>query len=224
MSNKNFSENYALGEIGTVVFDIKTTPKVNNVNVPANGTYTTGQNLDFTANFNENIIVNTTSGTPQIAVTIGSVVRQATYISGSGTSTLLFRYTVTTGDLDTDGIAVGALSANGSTLQDASGNNANLTLNSVGSTLNVLVDSTLSIDAFKNEAQFSMYPNPSRNNVNIKTSLGGEFQIINQLGQNVKTFRLQSAIENNIYVGNLSNGLYFVKGSNGVSKKLVIKN
>ncbi len=194
------------------------------VNVPANTIYTTGQNLDFTANFNENIIVNTTSGTPQIAVTIGSVERQAAYISGSGTSALLFRYTVATGDLDTDGIAVGTLANNSGTLQDASGNDANLILNSIGSTSSVLVNSTLSIDAFKNEAQFSMYPNPGRNNINIKTTLGDEFQIINQLGQAVKTFSLQSAIESNIFVGDLSNGLYFVKGFNGVSKKLVIKN
>ena len=44
------------------------------------------------------------------------------------------------GDSDTDGIAVGTLSANGGTLKDAAGNDATLTLNSVASTTNVLVD------------------------------------------------------------------------------------
>ena len=45
-------------------------------------------------------------------LTIGSTSRQADYVSGSGTSALVFRYTVQSGDLDTDGI-VASLSANG---------------------------------------------------------------------------------------------------------------
>ncbi|MDP2542038.1 hypothetical protein CSC81_08155 [Tenacibaculum discolor] len=115
-------------------------PTVTNVSVPANGTYSTGQNLDFTVNFNENVTVNTTGGTPQIAITIGATTRQATYLSGSGTTALVFRYTLQSGDLDTDGITVGTLAANGGTLKDAASNDANLTLNSVGSTASVLVD------------------------------------------------------------------------------------
>ena len=115
------------------------TPAVVSVTVPANATYVTGNNLDFTVNFNENITVVTTSGTPQIAITIGVTVRQAAYISGSGSSALLFRYTVQAADLDTDGIAVDALADNGGTLRDIGNNNATLTLNSVGNTASVLV-------------------------------------------------------------------------------------
>ncbi|MFT7901152.1 T9SS type A sorting domain-containing protein [Tenacibaculum ascidiaceicola] len=124
----------------TTVVSSAVAPSVSSVNVPANATYITGQNLDFTVNFDENVTVNTTGGIPQIAITIGATTRQATYISGSGTSALVFRHTVLTGDLDTDGIAVGSLAANGSTLKDAGGKDANLTLNSVGSTAAVLVD------------------------------------------------------------------------------------
>src|SRR5690606_40605510 len=40
------------------------------------------------------------------------------------------------------GVAVGVLSANGGTLRDSVSNDANLTLNSVGSTTSVLVDAT----------------------------------------------------------------------------------
>ncbi|MDD2790674.1 MAG: Ig-like domain-containing protein [Sulfurimonas sp.] len=117
-----------------------TAPIISSVTVPANATYTTGQNLDFTLNASENVTVDTTNGTPQIAITIGATTRQATYISGSGTSALNFRYTVQAGDSDSDGIAVGALSANGGTLKDAAGNSLTATLNSVGSTASVLVD------------------------------------------------------------------------------------
>ncbi|MGG6230905.1 T9SS type A sorting domain-containing protein [Tenacibaculum sp. SDUM215027] len=124
----------------TTVISSAVAPTVTSVNVPTNATYITGQNLDFTVNFDENVTVNTTGGIPQIAITIGATTRQATYISGSGTNVLLFRHTVLTGDLDTDGIAVGSLAANGSTLKDAGGKDANLTLNSVGATAAVLVD------------------------------------------------------------------------------------
>ncbi|WP_299063024.1 T9SS type A sorting domain-containing protein [uncultured Polaribacter sp.] len=128
----------SLGNNKAIVID-GVNPTVNSVSVPANATYTSGQNLDFTVNFSENIIVNTAGGSPQIAITIGSTTQQAVYQSGSGTSALLFRYTVQAGELDTDGIAVGTLNTNSGTLQDSGGNNANLTLNSLGSTANIYV-------------------------------------------------------------------------------------
>ena len=117
-------------------------PAVASVSVPANATYITGQNLDFTINFNENVTVDTGGGTPQLAITVGATTRQATYLSGSGTSALLFRYTVQAGDSDTDGISIGTLAANGGTLRDAVNNDATLTLNSVGVTTSVLVDAS----------------------------------------------------------------------------------
>ncbi|QSS98138.1 T9SS type A sorting domain-containing protein [Psychroflexus sp. ALD_RP9] len=121
----------------TITDDIA--PVINNVSVPSNDTYDVGENLDFTVNFNENITVNTSGGTPQLALTIGSTTRQAVYQSGSGTQDIVFRYAVQNGDIDVDGITVNSLSANGGTLQDAANNNANLTLNSVGSTASMFV-------------------------------------------------------------------------------------
>ncbi|HAS39923.1 MAG TPA: hypothetical protein DCS93_05560, partial [Microscillaceae bacterium] len=134
--------NLALNSIGatTAVLVDAVIPTVTSVTVPANATYGDGQNLDFTVNFSENVTVVTTGGTPQLGVTIGSTLRQATYVSGSGTSALLFRYTIQTGETDNDGVVVGTLAANGGTLRDGAGNNANLALNSVGATTGVLVD------------------------------------------------------------------------------------
>jgi len=118
-----------------------TAPTVSSVSVPSNATYISGQNLDFTVNFSENVTVNTAGGTPTVGLTIGAATTSATYLSGSGTSSLVFRYTVQTNDNDTDGIAVsGTLTLNGGTIQDTAGGNATLTLNSVGSTASVLVD------------------------------------------------------------------------------------
>jgi len=112
-------------------------PVVTSVSVPAAGAYKAGDALTFTVALDEAVTV---TGTPQLALTVGSTVRQADYVSGSGGSTLVFRYTVQSGDADADGIAVGALGLNGGTLKDQAGNAANLTLNGVGATASVLVD------------------------------------------------------------------------------------
>jgi DNA/RNA endonuclease G (NUC1) len=114
-------------------------PNVTSVAVPPATTYTTGQNLDFTVNFNEN--ANVASGTPRIALTLNSGTVYANFVSGSGTTALLFRHTVVSGDSDPDGIVVaGSIDLNGATIRDALGNDGNTTLNSVGSTTGVLVD------------------------------------------------------------------------------------
>ncbi len=117
-------------------------PSVTSVSVPANGTYGAGQNLDFTVNFSENVTVDTSGGTPRLAITLdtGGTV-YANYLSGSGGSALVFRLTVANGQQDSNGIAVGAtFDANGATLRDAAGNDAQTALNNVGATAGVLVD------------------------------------------------------------------------------------
>ncbi|WP_159946465.1 LamG-like jellyroll fold domain-containing protein [Polaribacter septentrionalilitoris] len=138
----NNNANLTLNNVGNTTFVLvdAVAPNITSVSVPANATYLAGQNLDFTVNFNENITVVTTGGTPQVSLTIGATTRQAAYVSGSGSGSLVFKYTLQINELDTDGIVVGTLSANGGTLKDVAGNNANLTLNSVGSTSSVLVD------------------------------------------------------------------------------------
>jgi len=144
-NNANLTLN-AVGSTASVLVDA-VAPSVSSVNVPANSTYVSGQNLDFAINFDENITVNTGGGTPQLALTLGATTRQAVYLSGSGTSSLLYRYTIQSGDADSDGIAIGSLASNGGTLRDSAGNNANLTLNSVGSTASVLVDAAVPVVA-----------------------------------------------------------------------------
>jgi hypothetical protein len=64
----------------------------------------------------------------------------ATYLSGGGSTALTFRYVVAAGDLDTNGIALGAsVNLNGAAAHDAAGNSANLTLSGVESTADVHV-------------------------------------------------------------------------------------
>lgn len=120
-------------------------PTIISVSVPPDGSYVAGQNLDFTVNFNENVVVDTSGGTPRIAVTLdtgGTVFAQ--YLSGSGSSALVFRLVVGNGQLDTNGISLGSsIQANGGTLRDSAGNHINTGLNSVASTSGVLVDAVV---------------------------------------------------------------------------------
>ena len=137
-SSNSIATGYTSGQVYT--FD-HTAPVVSSVDVPANGTYGLSQNLDFTVNFGEAVTV---TGTPRLALTIGSSTQYATYVSGSGASALVFRYTTLSGDTDADGITVsGSLDLNGGTLRDTVGNNATLTLNAVAATTGVLVSTVV---------------------------------------------------------------------------------
>lgn len=96
-------------------------PNIVSVKPPPNGSYRAGQVLSFTANYNTPVTV---SGQPQIPVVIGTsnalgtVTRQATYISGSGTTGLVFTCTIGSGDRDFDGITmVSPMSLNGGTIK-----------------------------------------------------------------------------------------------------------
>ena len=118
---------------------LSASPIANGITVPANGWYTAGQNLDFTVTFTEPVNV---TGTPVIPLTFASGAVNASYLSGSGTATLAFRYTVAAGNLDADGIAVGtSISLNGGTIRDTVHSlDAGLALIGVPSATGVLVD------------------------------------------------------------------------------------
>lgn len=116
-------------------------PGITQVDVPVNGTYTTGQDLTFTVHFSE--VVNVT-GTPALPITIGTQTVLAAYVSGTGTDILTFNYTVLDGQMDLDGISLAAsLLPNGATIRDAAAHDADLTLHNVASTTNVLVNTHL---------------------------------------------------------------------------------
>ena len=124
------SGNYA---VDTVV------PVIGSVNVPVGVQYNAGDTLTFVVNASEAIMVN---GAPRLALDIGGATVFADYIAGSGTTTLVFQYSVQPGLNDADGITVTGLQSNGGSLRDATGNAMNLTLNNVGDTSGVRIDTT----------------------------------------------------------------------------------
>jgi hypothetical protein len=132
------------GEPSTAGVDVDAiVPAVSSVSVPSNGTYGIAQDLDFTVHLTKTVTVNAGGGTPYIDVTLdtGGTVH-ASYLSGTGTSDLVFRYVIPGGELDTNGVTVGAnLVLDGGTIQDSRSNDAATALLNVASTTGVLVDS-----------------------------------------------------------------------------------
>lgn len=121
-----------------------TVPEVVSVSVPAAGVYKAGEMLGFTVNFNENIDI--TGGVPyiQLALSTGVSVR-ASYMSGSGTSSLVFVYVVSAGNEDYDGVEVSSesINLNGSTIRDQAKNDAGLTLHNIGATSGIKIDTVI---------------------------------------------------------------------------------
>lgn len=107
----------------------------------ADNTYAESDVVQATATFSEAVTV---TGTPQLTLTVGAASRVANYTSGSGTTALVFAYTIVAGDTDTNGISIGAnaLALNGGTIKDAVLNNATITHSSVADNTSHKVDTT----------------------------------------------------------------------------------
>jgi hypothetical protein len=84
----------------------------------------------------------------------------------------------------------------------------------------------LDTEGLESKVLFSMYPNPSAENVTLSSSMDGDFTIFNLVGQVVKTFTVKANLETVVYVGDLSAGTYVVKPTNSSSissQKLIIR-
>lgn len=117
-----------------------------------NGAYKAGQVVPVSVQFTEAVTV--AGGAPELLMETGSTDRVATYISGSGTNTLLFHYTVQAGDnsSDLDYESANALSLNGSTLKDSFGNDMILTLPAPGAAGSLAANKNIEIDTQAPEA------------------------------------------------------------------------
>ena len=113
-------------------------PVIKELKAPSIGIYKAGDSLDFIVRFSEKIFF--VNGTPSLPLTIGTKAKTALYVSGNGTDSLLFKYRIVNGDLDTDGIKTGNLSLNNSTVKDLAGNIASLVISNLFIPKNILID------------------------------------------------------------------------------------
>lgn len=132
------------GGSGTVIirFTDAVAPSLNSISVnsPASGSFfKLSEYITVTAAFSEPVSV---TGNPYIPVTIGGTTRNAGYFSGNGTSNLVFRYQVTSSDLDASGlsIAAGSIELNSGSLRDTFSNNAARAFSAVSASATRKVD------------------------------------------------------------------------------------
>ena len=134
--------------ISESIYKVDTTaPTVSSLTMKSTATnnyYVENDIIEVTATFSENVTVNTTGGTPQLTLKVGTADETANYASGTGTKKLVFQYTVVSGDADADGIEIEAdkLSRNGGTIKDAGGNAATLTHTALAEQESHKVDTT----------------------------------------------------------------------------------
>lgn len=114
-----------LAQGGHTLFLSRDVTGITSVTGPAAGTYKAGQSLSFTVTYSAAVTV---AGLPQLPLIVGANARSASYVSGSGSSVLVFTYPVVADDNDLDGVAVASpLVLNSGTIDLASGGAAPLT-------------------------------------------------------------------------------------------------
>lgn len=92
----------------TITVNIGNVPEVIDVSVEAqgaqNGILSTGDTINVTVRFDDQVNVDTTSGVPTFTIEVGGETRTAQYVSGAGTQDLVFSYTIQAGDTDATGV------------------------------------------------------------------------------------------------------------------------
>lgn len=102
----------------------------------------------------------------------------------------------------------------------------NITFSGCSVTSTCVTVTTLGNADFELYSKFRIYPVPNNGILNIDSEVAGDLQIINQIGQIVKTFKINPNVTNSINVEELSNGTYFIKGINELkikTQRLIIK-
>lgn len=124
-------------------------PEVVEVKSPSNdGSYRAGQEIIVEVYFSEPVTVSSITGTPKIEMETGEVDNFAVYNTGSGTSVLSFNYRVQSGDysVDLDYFSSSSLHLNGSSIVDAAGNAAVISMPVPGHLRSISASSQLILD------------------------------------------------------------------------------
>jgi hypothetical protein len=118
-------------------------PAITAASVPESGYYVAGQTLNFTVSLSESVTLDTSGGTPYLALVMGGTTVHANYVSGSGSNILNFAYTIQPGDNAADGIHLpSAISLNNATVRDQAGNDTATALHNAADTTGIIIDTT----------------------------------------------------------------------------------
>ncbi|MBK8396633.1 MAG: hypothetical protein IPL26_15540 [Leptospiraceae bacterium] len=142
---------------GKVIVIDTTPPTITNVtSSTSNGVYGAGGDISIQVTFSETI--NVLAANPQLTLETGTPDRDADCAAGTEITTLTCTYTVFAGDAssDLDYLATNSLGLNGSTIRDAAGNDANLTLAAPGATNSLGANKAIVIDTSVPNISFAL--------------------------------------------------------------------
>lgn len=163
-----------------------TGPAITNFIEPFNGTYAENGILLFQVEIEEAVTI---SGTPRLSLNIGGSTRNANYVSGSGTQSLVFSYTVQASENDADGIALNSFSIDlnsGSILSDVDSDPLQLSFASFIDSLGAVIVNTASGITPPNQVS-SLVTAPTISN----TSLAVSWAVPNNNGTSIINYALQ---------------------------------
>lgn len=113
------------------------TADISAITLPADATYGVGDQLDFVLTYSEDVTV---TGSPRIPLVVDGASYYAVYLSGSGTSSVTFRWVVPADITDNDGIELFDIDANGGSIIGQDSLPASVTLPTHDSS-GILIDS-----------------------------------------------------------------------------------
>ena len=184
-------------------------PVVTNVSSStANGSYKVGDVIEVTVTFTQ---VVTVTGIPQLTLETGATDRIVDVTSGTGSTTLVFAYTVQSGDVsgDLDYVSTSSLALNGGTIKNAGGIDAVLTLASPSNAGSLGANKALIVDT-------SVPTAPSVTSITSDSGSDGADEITND-----NTLKFNGTAEANstveVFIGGTSIGTTTADGSGNFS-------
>ncbi|BAN47411.1 Ig-like domain-containing protein [Metapseudomonas resinovorans] len=147
---------YIGGTGNDITLTVPVLPRVTGVTSSnANGQYGIGDVITITVTFDDNVLV---TGTPQLLLETGATDRTLNYVSGSGSNTLTFSYTVQAGDVaaDLDYASATALTLNGGSIKGAASQDAVLTLAAPGAAGSLGANKALVVDGVRPTASIAI--------------------------------------------------------------------
>lgn len=157
------------------------------------GIYATDQNIYIHVSFSEPVFVDAGAEVPSIQLDIESTTRQATYVDGSGSDTLIFDYVVKSGDVspDLDYANKTAFALNGGHITDALDADAVLilpepgTIGSLGANNNIVVDATAPYVVAVTSTNQDNHTYVTDDNINIQVMFNEPVQVTGSLSLNL---------------------------------------
>lgn len=182
----------------------------------------TSANVVCVGSVSANLIVNPNPTVNVVASTTNICKGETATLTANGAGT--YSWSVNIGTVTSSGTSIEVSPTSGAPLYNITGTDVN---NCHGNaSIQVKVNSCQSISSIKlNNVSIAVYPNPNNGSFKVESLGNFTLDVINELGQVVKTIELSDKNEHSVSITDLAKGLYFIKGQNGsinINEKVIV--